>query len=82
MWIMEKRKKYTRSETHKKYILPGGKEVHWKFSSHNYLCQHSQTHKQLNPKSRNNDSLRYDKSNKRIEDTTWITKGKLDQFDN
>ena len=29
-----------------------------------------QTHKKLYPKSRNDDSLRYDKSNKRIEDTT------------
>ena len=71
------RKKNTRSETHKKYILPWGKEVHWKFSSHNYLCKHSQIHKQLYQKSTNDDSLWHDKSNKRIEDTTWITKETL-----
>ena len=46
------------------------------------IYANSQTHKQLYPKSRNDDSLRHDKSNKRIEETTWITKGKLDQLNN
>ena len=70
MWIIEKR------------ILPGGKEVDWKFPSHNYLCKYNQTRKQLYPKSRNDDSLQHDECNKIIKDTTWITKRKLDQFDN
>ena len=82
MRIMEKRKNNTRSETQKKYILPGDKEVHWKFSSYNYLCKHRQNHKRSYPKSMNDDSLQHDKSHKRIEDTTWITKGKLAQLDN
>ena len=82
MWIMEKRKKNPRSKTHQKYILPGSEEVHWKLSSHNYLCKYSQTHKQLYPKSRNDSSLLYNKSNKRIKYPTRIIKGKLDQPDN
>ena len=32
--------------------------------------------------SRSDNSFRHDKSNKRIEDTSWITKRKLDQLDN
>ena len=75
MRIMEKR---ILEVKHTKYILSGGKEVLWKLSSHNYLCKHDQ----LYPKSRNDDSLQHNKSNKRIEDTIWITKGKLDQLDN
>ena len=81
MWIMEKRKKNTRSKTHQKYILPRGKEVHWKLFSHNYLCKYSQTHKQLYTKSRNDSPLWYNNSNKRIKDPTQIIKGKLDQLD-
>ena len=40
--LWKEEKKNTRSESHKKYFLLGGKEVHWKFSSHNCLCKHSQ----------------------------------------
>ena len=71
-------KKNTRSKAHQTYILPGSEEVHWKLSSHNYLCNYSQTHKQLYPKSRNDSPLWYNKSNKRIEDSTQIIKGKFD----
>ena len=74
--------KNTRSKTHQRYILPGSEEVHWKLSSHNYLCKYSQTHKQLYPKSRNDSPLWYNKSNKRIKYPTRIIKGKLDQLDN
>ena len=72
--LWKKRKKITWCETYKKYILLGCKDVHWKFSSHSYLCKHSQTHRQLYQKSRNDDSLQHDKSNKGIQDSTWITK--------
>ena len=71
MWIMEKRileVKHT-----KKYIIPRGKEVCWKFCSHNNYANIAK----LNPKPRN-DSLWHDKPNKRIEDTARITKGKLE----
>ena len=72
-------KKNTRRGDTQKYILTGSNEGHWKFSSHNYLCKHNKIHKQLYPKSKNDESLRHYKSNKRIEDTT---KGNLDQLDN
>ena len=73
---MEKRKKNIASKTHKKYIKPGSKEVSQKFCGHDNLCKYSQTHKQLNSKSRN-DPLQDDKSNKRTYNTNRITKGTL-----
>ena len=39
--LWRKEKKNIRNKTHQKYILPGSKEVHWKFSSHNYVCKQS-----------------------------------------